>query len=80
MVQSKDPAASAKDITEEILENIGSEPEKEMTSGTLIALLHVGPRLPDLWAMEATEGGKRNQNLSLSIVQVCNCINRGSDF
>ena len=79
MVQSKDPAASAKDITGEILENIGCEPEKEMTSGTLIALVYVGPRLPDLWAMEATEGGKRNQNLSLSIVQVRNFINRGID-
>jgi len=69
---SNDASSSAKEITEEILENISNE-ELRLTSGTVIELIKVGSKLSDLWSMSpiynSTSMAHENVNLSLSIAQ-----------
>ena len=46
--QSQNISSCARNITQEILANIDT-PELNLTSGTLMELVEVGPRLASLW-------------------------------
>ena len=49
-MQSLNSTSCARNITDEILEHISND-DLHLTSGTLIELVNIGPRLADLWSL-----------------------------
>ena len=70
-LQANNPTSYAKNITEEILENIDSE-GTELTSGTVFKLIEVGPKLSEHWPKPLSKNGTSDDShisLSLSIIK-----------
>ena len=70
-MQSNNASSSAKNITNLILDNI-RDSDLRLTSGTLIELVRVGPKLSGLWNMPNTsslEAMEDRVNFSVSILR-----------
>ena len=66
--QSLNSTYCAKNITDEILENIGND-NSSLTSGTLMELVKIGPRLAKLWFGTTVHEHKGNYSTRINMIK-----------
>ena len=66
--QSLNSTYCAKNITDEILENIGND-NSSLTSGTLVELVKIGPRLAKLWFGTTVHEHKGNYSTRINMIK-----------